>query len=306
MKKVSGFLDASGKQETLNDKILVVAASLATPFFWQEFSKEWIAFLEDKMYRVKPGKVQPTFHTTEFHYGNYPFREEFGWDDSRKGDLYNGLIELIKKRTEYSTATGVDLDDYRRFSKDYPGSLKMWANAGAFASAMCFWKCREWALVRDYDETISYVYDRGDTFAKELRDEYNDLCDNPERAKWWFFKPGGLMDKNKEDYIPLQSVDVVAWEVARHYKEALTAASADNFHPRNALIQLSTVGAEYKIYGYEDLISLWSDRVRGYMAQVKEDMKSRGIIKEDSEFDEDYARHLFKISRDELGKIDEK
>ncbi|HEX8735518.1 MAG TPA: hypothetical protein VF721_09360 [Pyrinomonadaceae bacterium] len=306
MNKVSGFFDASGKQETLDDKVLVVAASLATPFYWQEFSKEWIEYLIDKEYPIKKGKTKPTFHTVDFHYGNYPLRKDFGWDEDRKKDLYDGLIRLIKRRTEYSVATAVDLEDYRRFVSEYPASVHMWTNAGMFASAMCLFKCREWAEARKYDETISYIYDRNDTFAADLRDEYNYLCDNPEAAKWWYFKAGGLTDGNKEIHIPIQSVDLVAWEVARNYKEAQKASPDGDFKTRHELIELSHVNAEYKLYGYEDFVIFWHDHVEDGVLKVKEDLLKRGVIKTDAEFDEEhekYARKLLNLTTDEIEKL---
>jgi hypothetical protein len=304
MKKVAGYIDASGKEETFNDKILVVANSLGTPFYWQEFSKEWIAFLIEKEYPIKPGKSQPTFHATDFHHGNYPFRAQFGWDPDRKKDLYDGLIKLIKNRTEYSVATGVDLEDYRRFMKKYPAAIHAWSSAGAFAFAFGQRKCRDWAASHKYNDTIPYIYDRNDKFADEMKAEYDEMCKNPERAKWWYFEPGGMHDGDKETYIPIQAVDVVAWEVARHYKEAHFASdNLTEFQTRSAIIELAYISAEYTIYGYEDFISFWEERKNSWVEQMKESVLAKGIIKTDAEFDEEYARMIVGMTAEEIKNL---
>ena len=234
---------------------------MSTPLYWQEFSKEWRKALDDESIPIEPDKEHPIFHTSEFKTRQIPFRDYLGWSNDRREVFYKRLIDLVNKRTLFSTATGIDLDDYRRFAVDYPASQKLFGSAGHFASVMSFWRCRYWASKYSYDETISYIYDRDDTFADELRDSYNNLCKDRDRAKWWHFKPGGLRDEDKQYFPPIQAADLVAWEMGRDIRDYYDGFKLEAIS-RPEFVKLNVYGAEYYLYGYEDFLNWWHERER--------------------------------------------
>jgi hypothetical protein len=270
MKKLEGYLDTSGKQETIGDQALIVAVSLSTPLYWREFDKEWTKILVDEKVPIKPNKTRPVFHTTEFMNKNYPFRDKFGWDSARCDNFYNKLINIINRRSLYSFAMCVDLEDYRRFIGDYPEAQQLFGSAGNFASTACFYKCVHYANKWHYDETISYVFDRGDTFRKELESAYDAVCRNAEDRKEWYFKVGGLTFGDKEKYTPIQAVDVIAWECGKHIKDAQKTTIETGQFTRHAIVSLSHSDAEFLYYSYESFLTLWMNPPDYYKNNEKE------------------------------------
>lgn len=279
MKKLEGYLDASGQQTALNDKAIVVSAVLSTPFYWQEFDKEWIKALTDENIPLtKPDQRRPFFRSAQFQNKNHPFRDEFGWNKTRYDLFYDRLIKIINRRSLYSVAIGIDLEDYRRFVTDYPDSLIIFGSSGMFAATLCFLHCAQYAYRCNYDETISYIFDRGDTFKDELEKSFNTLSEDPVALKEWHFKEGGLAFGNKEIYSPIQAADVVAWELNKHIKEAQKASIETEQEMRPSFADLVINNGDFIYYSYEELLGFYTDKMEEIKNEVLDKMRIEGLL----------------------------
>lgn len=269
VKKLEGYLDASGQQTNLNDKTVIVSAVLSTPFYWQEFNREWMKLLNDEKIPLESDQKQPVFYTAYFQNKNYPFRDKFGWHDTRYNNFYAKLIETINRRSLFSFAIAIDLLDYRKFINERPYAVSIFRSAGTFASILCFLKCAQYACKYKYDETISYVFDRNDTFSRELQLSYEILSQHLDQLKEWHFKVGGLTFGNKEVYTPIQAADVIAWEMSKHIKNAQIANLEIGQEMRSSFADLIINHGEFIYYSYESLLSFYTDYIEKIKAEIE-------------------------------------
>lgn len=66
---LNAYLDASGKQSSVKDKLITVNGCLSTSVKWQEFDIEWQRALKDFGFTPHPKLGRYVFHTTDFHSG---------------------------------------------------------------------------------------------------------------------------------------------------------------------------------------------------------------------------------------------
>jgi hypothetical protein len=217
--KLEGYLDASGKQEKHSDKVLTVGGLLATPFQWMKFDKAWRALLEAESVPKNKNGIR-VFHTTDFiARKNKGYEDLTFWTDEKCERLYDGLIKVIQGNILYPVGISVFLEDYRKLIAKYPESNIFFKSAGNFVSVMCFWHCARWADKMNYNDSISYFFDRGDSFRDDIEQAHKFICQNEEDRQFWHFKADGLSFVNKEKFTGVQAADVLAWELSKNIKD---------------------------------------------------------------------------------------
>src|SRR6266700_6725298 len=70
MAVLHGYADTSGKETTVTDRVLTVNGCLSTPQRWQEFDKDWQAYLKAEHFKTDPETKRYVFHTSPFWTGN--------------------------------------------------------------------------------------------------------------------------------------------------------------------------------------------------------------------------------------------
>ena len=263
--RLEGYFDASGKQEAIGDKAIIVAGLLSSSPKLREFEKLWLKTLNDAGISATNGV--PVFHTTDFMARKSVYAT---WTQEKRDLFYRNLIEIICQTTLYRVGIAVLLEDYRRFLVKCPESIKMFGSAGYFASVMCFNHCADWADKVKYKDTISYIFDRGDTFNSEIRKAHDNLCDEETFRNAWHFEIDALTFGNKARFTPIQGADVIAWELSKALKKAENAPIGANYL-RPSFNALNSNGSEFRCYSYEDLEFFWAE----YLADENQEMKRK-------------------------------
>ena len=209
-KKIEGYFDASGKEETASDTLIVVAGYLAEAEPWRKFCAAWLTALKEE--NVPIGEALPVFHTTDFHARMKGFADRTIWTAEKCDLLYSNLIDIINTHTLYPIGIAVSLVDHRKLLAENPALVLAFQKVGSFASGLVFWHCAQWAKRHQYNDFITYIFDRGDKFRTEITNAHRTACKSEEMSKSWRIKRDELKFESKEAYIPIQAADVLAWK----------------------------------------------------------------------------------------------
>ena len=215
-----GYGDASGKYETVKDRIFTVNGCLGTYLQWQDFDVEWQEYLKEA--RFIPDRTQRrVFHTSNFWVGKCPLMPPRlrGMPtiamNREKQTIYRDLVKIIAKYTDRIFGYAVLLNDFRRIEKDFPFSNEIvFGQPGTLLSNLSIRNNSNWAADNNFPRAIGYIFDRGDNFLEELAKQFNEAAfeageDNVSSFGW----------KNKAEFSPLQAADIVAWECRRYWHD---------------------------------------------------------------------------------------
>lgn len=256
--KLSGYFDASGKENDPQHKVLTVAGAIATPYQWIKFDQEWQYLLNEAGFPKK--KNIPIFHMTDFNSGQGIFSEDNGWTRQRRNDFYQDLIEIITCYTLHRLGRSILLEDYRKFVSKNPASREFFGSAGAFAAMLCWEGSASFADKLNYQDSIYYVFEAGDEFRTEIDKIYAELSKDENAQKQLRFKEGRLEFKDKT-ITPLQAADVISWENFKDIKRLLTANPEEDYKARRSAKALHSVEKDFRCYCYEDLQEFWNDYI---------------------------------------------
>ncbi len=207
---LEAYIDASGKDTNISDKVLAVTGCLSTPSKWQDFDNDWQSFLKAEGFPKDSAIARYVFHTSPFWTEPTPTKRT-------KQRIYRSLIEIIAKHTLFRFGHIVLLDDFRQLEAEYPFLRELLSGKpGTMMSEMCIKKNSEWAKENGYNPLISYVFDRGDEFWGELFSQFslgNKLFDKEYEILEGEYKSiGSLTCGNKAIYSGIQAADILAWE----------------------------------------------------------------------------------------------
>lgn len=267
IQKIEGFFDSSGKEENLEDKVMVVSGVLSEAAQWRDFESDWLKVLTDE--QVPIGDVLPVFHTTDFHakWGGYE-NTEF-WTEEKRERLYNTLLDLINTHALYPVGIAILLDDYRRLRDENPALVLMYQKVGAFAASLAFWHCAQWSEKEDYHNSISYIFDLGETYRTEIDRIHRFACKIKGLRDFWRISKGELDFKDKEKFVPIQAADVIAWELAKDVKEELKRIDGTSRKPRPELEKLISPKTSFRFYEYKHLKWFWEQFAPFVLEEIK-------------------------------------
>ena len=248
---LDAYLDASGKESSVKDKLITVNGCLSTPAKWQEFGDEWQATLKGFGFLPDPKTGRYVFHATDFHSG-YCKLSPKGLSRIRMQEIYHELIRIIRKHSLFIAGFAVDLKDYEKFGNDYPFIRKIClGKAGTFVSILAFGKSMEWASKNGYSNSISLMFDRGDEFWGQIYEGFNEYIKIPEYEN---HRPDSLTCGDKAVYSPIQAADVVAWECRKYFKRlANIKVNVAGITHHRELEMLRFPYSFYSFYQYDDI-----------------------------------------------------
>lgn len=305
---LDGYIDASGKEETLADKILTVNGCLSTPQKWQEFDDEWQPYLKSKGFKPDSKTGRYVFHTSPFWVDKCQLMPR-NLTRRAKQEIYHHLIDIICKHTVYRFGYGVILDDFRKIEMEFPHVREsLLSKPGTRMSWLCFKWNSVWADNNNYAPSISYMFDRGDKFFGELYNWYRvslkHMSDDDINVI------ASLAEGNKAMYSPIQAADIVAWECRKYFLTKLVGGKYDQFasgiRPCFELRQLNVPNvADFRLYDQialkGDLRDLMNDILRKTKNDVLKDEHNEELIGDGKLFKDidDFMRNMFQYDKDE-------
>ena len=193
------YADASGAPA--DSSVLFVSGFVSSVEKWQKFEVEWNALL------MRYG-IEPPFHMKEFAPGVGQYKH-WRHDKARRQSFLTDAIALLKKRTNKSFSVGVLLKDLAEMNElyDVPESHRY---PYPICAMVLVRQVADWVVRRHrkghQGGRITLVFEDGDAhqgiFLGQMRKQ----------------GPGRPLFLTKDDCLPLQAADFVAWQHARAAK----------------------------------------------------------------------------------------
>ncbi len=197
---IEAYIDESGVHD--DSPVLTVAAYLGTPGRWANFTDKWSATLDSRGVKI--------FHATDCS----ALQGEFsGWTVDDKNKFVAGLLPIIPEFIGVGFAAGIVMRDFDEALKERDELRSIFGTP----YTMCFqWVLHEIvaylnnnlssARVAIFHEKNDYYVEASDRFrwVKEHHDDGNNLL--------------SITFGTKEDYVPLQAADVLAYESNRRLR----------------------------------------------------------------------------------------
>lgn len=264
--EIKGYFDVSGKEENQKDKVIVVAGYLAEAEQWRDFSADWLKVLKEEKVPVEKNNTLPEFHATDFHARQGVFKDRNIWTDEKCGILYNKLIDIINTHTLYPVGMAILLNDYRKLRTENPALVLAFQKVGSLAANLAFWHCAQWAEKHNYNDSISYIFDMGDSFRTEITKAHEMACKSKQMREKFRLKKGEIDFKDTEEYNPIQAADIIAWEIAKDIKES-EITGIENHTTRPEFRKLALPKADFKFYNYDDLNWFWTSKFAPFILE---------------------------------------
>jgi hypothetical protein len=184
-------MDESGTHD--NSPVVVVGAYVGKPSMWRDWTKEWNR-------TKKPINV---FHAVDCANLVGEFK---GWDKARRDAYCARLLPVIPRHNILGIAVGIQMDAFRREIAPYPELREMFGTP--------YTACFQWVIETLLEMLAEYNSEQRVAFFHECNDYQG------EALKTLRYIQDERKGKNvitlafggKEDYVPLQAADVLAYE----------------------------------------------------------------------------------------------
>jgi nitrogen regulatory protein PII-like uncharacterized protein len=204
---MTAYFDDSGTHR--ESEIAVAACFVSDVRSWANFESEWVSVLDEA------GIRHCGFHMAEFVAHKPPFDQ---WNKEQYQEIIESLINVINKNVHAGLATAVVKADYDSF---VIGKLreKLGTNHYTFAVQSCLAYIEEWRNRTGLRQLIRYVFDFEHGKAKhEIANLFNDIIAR-KLAFNFGIEPEGFSFERREQIIPLQAADILAWEAYRYMRD---------------------------------------------------------------------------------------
>jgi hypothetical protein len=213
---------------------VTVCGFVSTVKRWVIFDEEWQEALGSQGFDC--------FHMTDFVAKKKPFDK---WDDSpdklkKRDRFFHGLVKMAIKRTVWSVAAIVPMDQYNSANEEYKLD-ECFGGAYAFAGLICGIKLKRWAKTKSMFQNFEVLFEDGDKGRGALDKRLRKLLD----IKADF--------KGKCEFRPFQAADLIAWECAKILE---TEQAPDQYvGPRRSLVALHEAPKDWGVVRREDIIA---------------------------------------------------
>ena len=217
---LTSYLDESGTHA--GSDTIVVAGFLSTPRRWELFELAWRQILN------KHGIA--FFHMTDFAAS----REQFeGWDESKRRDCLGGLLEVINHHVIGSVGIVINMSDYHALVS--PEAAKYAGGPYGFAASSCMMLFSRVMEATGVLGKIAYVFESGAEGHGQVAEAFNNTLSNPSNRE--YFHLLSIKFEPKQDFVPLQAADILAYELYQHLPTHLGNSSRPTRYPLRALSQ---------------------------------------------------------------------
>lgn len=190
---LKAYYDASGKEDTGR---VSVAGWVSTARRWVDFETNWNAALD--YFGI------PYFHASTFEFNGEHFADWRG-DDTRKAELIQRLVAIVKDAVLFGVASTIYYDDFAAAAEIHPEVGVQFKNAYVLAARDCM-KRSEGRARKLKMGAVEHIFEQGDIGMGRL----TDLCrDMGEGAPQFHFS---TPHPNRKHLVQLQSADLFAYE----------------------------------------------------------------------------------------------
>jgi hypothetical protein len=197
LSRFAAYFDESGTHAA--SPVLVVAGYLSPVEQWSHFEREWRELLDEF-------RVANPFHMTDFE---NRWRQFQGWDDSARHRCIDRITGILGRRTWFRTAFAVNVADYQ----DVVGG------ADVSPYGFCVWEwmkeAERWLDRYGYTAPIDYVFERGSGRGAEIENNFQWMLSRRKDLRKRY-RINSYTFADKRDMLPLQAVDVFAYEAWKH------------------------------------------------------------------------------------------
>jgi hypothetical protein len=202
---VQFYFDESGIHA--GSPALILAGYAAPTAQWLKFEERWKIALA--------GAGVSCFHMSEFESRLGEFQ---GWSNPKRIAFLSNLIDIINDTAVYGLCCALSMDDYR---EAVPEDLRRFDPR--FAYLLCFAECLTWLPEilegAPPKETVNLIFDGNDQYVPTLYRMFMRFKRALVDPQWLM---GTLSGASKQDMIPLQSADILAYEMYKHLNHRLT------------------------------------------------------------------------------------
>jgi hypothetical protein len=214
------FIDDSGWDE--KSPVFVLAGYVATETQWQSFCREWRAVLDLE----QPRKIA-YFRMDEARQFEHRHSQFYGFSEAERDTRLIKLAKVIRQHAGHGIVSVIPIEPYRRLfgGKFGPALLDRPYFLSFFGMMTSLIK-----RVKTPDDRIDFIFDTLDGDAKVLLlahyERYRALAPAQFRAAG----PAIPTFARKEDTLPLQAADMMAWHARHYYWDAHLGRDADPSH----------------------------------------------------------------------------
>jgi hypothetical protein len=217
----TAYFDDSGTDG--NSDVAVAACYVSTKRGWDDFVSAWDAARWEEGFE--------SFHMSDFvaprGQGKRPWCE---WDNPHKDRVYTRLGKIINRNKRIGIAVAVPKmlwDDVPEWIKAHYGRQHY-----TFAVRMCMTAIRKWRESSMITLPVRYIFDwEMQKSAKRLEiEKILDLISLPQNspvAETLGLEPSGYSFEHKEMFNPLQSADILAWQMRSYMRTIWPSGKED-------------------------------------------------------------------------------
>ena len=209
----TAYFDDSGTDG--NSDIAVAACYISAKRGWDEFVEAWD--------HVRWEEGFDCFHMAEFvapkEQGHKPWCD---WSDDKKKRVYNRLAKIVNENKRVGIAVAVPKAVWDNTPEPIRGHYGR--QHYTFAVRMCLNRIVRWRAESLIRHPVRYVFD-WEMQRSPKREEISKVLDVVARPQNWEvagllgLEPEGYAFEHKEESKPLQSADILAWQMRSHMRK---------------------------------------------------------------------------------------
>lgn len=215
MEVLDAYVDASGDPTTKGEKIFTINGCLSTPSRWNDFHDALQTYLRSENFRVDEETGNCVFHTATFKSGRCKWMPD-GLSPRDRQRICLRVAKLIRDHTLYRFGFGMHFEELERLEEEFPHVKDYFGSTGIYLSNRCFEANLEWTRNNGYHTATNYMFEQGDDFLGEMRNNYIQACKQlPSRDQRSI---GDFTVGDKRKHSALQAADFVAWHSRNYFR----------------------------------------------------------------------------------------
>lgn len=209
----TAYFDDSGTDE--NSDIAIAACYISTKRGWDDFTGEWD--------RARDSEGFESFHMADFvaprDQGKKPWCD---WDNTKKDHVYSRLANIINRNKRIGIAVAIPKIHWDEVPDWIRGHWRY--QHYTFAVRMCMATIRKWREKSMINLPVRYIFDwemRHSQKRREIEKVLDLLTVSPNHryAGMLGLEPNGYSFEHKEAFKPLQSADILAWQMRSYMRK---------------------------------------------------------------------------------------
>jgi hypothetical protein len=245
----TAYFDESGTHGDAS--VFALACVVGTSDEWEQFEQEWNVLL---------GRFGVSYsHMKEME----SFKKAFaGWTPSDKVAFMQDATAILNARHLGRITCSIDMNDYRELVR---GRVEKFIGSKyLIAFGFCMHLVAEWVRRSAKENEVDFVFEVND-FSGQITDIYTTLRKHP--AVKTYLRVGNIAFKGKDECVPLQASDIIAYESYKGYTNLLAGQPRKR---RKSLVALAQGGDWWGYHVDKLVLQLYVDRAENFYAGRKQ------------------------------------